>query len=233
MGSDGYVWGREFVSTDPETPRQLEMGKHWYKFKLWGRLGYNPNLSNEFFEKAMQSRFPGKPTQRLQAVWARASKIIPAVNREHWHDWDFQWAIEACQGRNGYHAITDECWKPGSRAVADEIQGHADFVLEELVQLRKIEGDKTWQRTLGDIEAMAHLGNYYAEKFRAADCKEESVSNAVEYLKKALSHWERYAAVGKKQYTSQLLSKGGWADWQQGYDNALNDILLLEAIVKE
>jgi hypothetical protein len=34
MGSDGYVWGREFVSTAPETPRELEMDKHWYRFML-------------------------------------------------------------------------------------------------------------------------------------------------------------------------------------------------------
>ncbi|MDX2429439.1 MAG: hypothetical protein QNK35_00810, partial [Bacteroides sp.] len=92
MGSDGYVWGREFVSTEPESPRQLEIEKHWYRFMLWGRLGYDPTLSNAVFEKAMQHRFPGKPTRALQQVWARASRIIPAVNRFHWHDWDFQWA---------------------------------------------------------------------------------------------------------------------------------------------
>jgi hypothetical protein len=228
MGSDGYVWGREFVSTEPDSPRQLEIDKHWYRFMLWGRLGYDPNLSNVYFEKALQQHFPGKPTQKLQEVWSRASKIIPAVNREHWHDWDFQWAVEACQGRNGYHAITDKCWKPGGGAVADEIQGHADFVLRELVELRRAKGDKSWQRTLADIEAMAHLGNYYAEKIRAADNKDKNPAQAVEHLKKALSHWERYAKVGKTQYKSQLLSKVGWADWQQGYENARKDISLCE-----
>ena len=227
MGSDGYVWGREFVSTDPESPRQLEIEKHWYKFMLWGRLGYDPNLSNVYFEKAMQQRFPGKPTQALQDVWARASKIIPAINRAHWHDWDFQWAVEMCQGRNGYHAITDKCWKPGGTAAADEIQTHADFVLQKLIGLRKTAGDKTWQRTLGDIEAMAHLGLYYAEKIRAADTKETRPQQAVEHLKQAAVHWKNYAAIGAQQYKSQLLSKGGWADWQRGYENVQKDIVLL------
>ena len=228
MGSDGYVWGREFVSTEPESPHQLEIDKHWYNFMLWGRLGYNPNLSNDFFEKAIQQRFPGKPTQKLQAVWARASKIIPAVNREHWHDWDFQWAVEACSGSKQYHAITDECWKAGGEEAADEIQGHADFVLKELVDLQKIEGDKSWQRTLGDMEAMAYLGNYYAEKIRAADDKEQNKEQAIAHLEKALEHWEKYAEAGQKQYKSQLLSRAGWVDWQEGYDNAKKDILLLE-----
>jgi hypothetical protein len=35
-GSDGYVWGREFLSTEPQTPRQLDMDKHWYHWMLWG-----------------------------------------------------------------------------------------------------------------------------------------------------------------------------------------------------
>ena len=140
-----------------------------------------------------------------------------------------QWAVEVCQGRNGYHTITDACWTPGGTAVADEIQGHADFVLRELVGLRKTTGDKTWQRTLGDIEAMAHLGNYYAEKMRAADTKEKKTEQAVEHLKKAAEHWKNYAAIGSKQYKSQLLSKAGWFDWQQGYENALKDIFLLKS----
>ena len=227
MGSDGYVWGREFVSTDPETPRQLEIEKHWYRFMLWGRLGYDPTLSNAVFEKAMQQRFPGKPTRALQQVWARASKIIPAVNRFHWHDWDFQWAVECCAGRTGYHAITDTCWTPGGTQVAATIQGHADSVLQQLVQLRKTEGDKAWQRTLRDLEAMAHLGLYYADKFRAADTKEKQPQQAIEHLKKAAAHWKDYAQIGRTQYKSQLLSKGGWADWKQGYENALQDIVLL------
>lgn len=228
MGSDGYVWGREFVSTKPDSPRQLEIKKHWYKYMLWGRLAYDPGLSNEFFEKAIQDHFPGKPTEKLQQVWARASRIIPAVNRFHWHDWDFQWAVEACQGRNGYHSITQKCWKPGGSKVADEIEEHAEFVLQKLPEFRKIQGNQSWQSTLGDMEAMAYLGYYYAEKIRAADCRDKDLKQAILHITLAAEHWKHYAEIGEKQYHSQLLSKGGRADWQQGYENALKDISLLK-----
>jgi len=176
----------------------------------------------------MQQRFPGKPTKHLQDVWAQASKIIPAVNRAHWHDWDFQWAVESCNGRKGYHAITESCWEPGGQKVATEIQGYADTVLKALPGLRKAGTSKTWTRTLGDLESMAHLGLYYAEKFRAADTKKKQPKQAIEHLEKAAAHWENYADVAGKQYTSQLLSKGGWAGWQDGYKNALKDIELLK-----
>ena len=227
MGSDGYVWGREFVSKNPETPRQLEIDKHWYKFMLWGRLGYDPSLSNAFFKRAMLQRFPGERVDILFDLWQRASKIIPAVNRFHWHDWDFQWAVEACQGRNGYHGITNKCWKPGGAKVADEIQAHAEYVLQRLPRLNSRTANKAWRETAVDLEAMSHLGNYYAEKTRAADTKDNQPRQAIEHLKQAAAHWKRYADTAQEQYKSQLLSKGGWADWQQGYENALNDIALL------
>lgn len=227
MGSDGYVWGREFVSTDPDTPRQLEIEKHWYRFMLWGRLGYDPALPNSFFEQAMQQRFPGQPTELLQMVWARASRIIPAVNRFHWHDWDFQWAVEASRGRTGYHAIMDDCWEAGGSQVAAELRDHADYVLRKLPALQSEGAGKTWQRTVGDLEAQAHLGLYYAEKILAADKKETDNVQAIKHLKTAAEHWRDYARVAGNQYSSQLLSKGGWADWQQGYENAVRDIVLL------
>ena len=229
MGSDGYVWGREFVSNDPDSPRQLEIDKHWYKFMLWGRLGYDPSLSNDFFKQAILHRFPTERVDVLFDAWARASKIIPAINRFHWHDWDFQWAVEACQGRNGYHAITDKCWKPGGVKVADEIQDHAENVLKQLPGLKNSRtANNAWRETVLDLEAMSYLGLYYAEKIRAADTKDKQPELAVKHLEKAAEHWKRYAEIGKKQYKSQLLSKGGWADWEQGYENALKDISLVK-----
>ena len=94
--------------------------------------------------------------------------------------------------------------------------------------MQKIKGGKIWQRTLGDIEAMAHLGNYYAEKIHAADNKENNPKQAIVHLKMALKYWEKYAEIGQKQYKSQLLSRAGLADWQKGYENAKKDILLME-----
>jgi hypothetical protein len=78
------------------------------------------------------------------------------------------------------------------------------------------------------MEAMAYLGNYYAEKIRAADAKDKNTEQAIEHLQKALGHWEQYAEVGQKLYKSQLLSRAGLADWQQGYENAKKDISLLQ-----
>ena len=62
MGPDGYIWGREFLSTDPETPRQPVISKQWYSFLLWGRLSYDPELTDAYFQQIVSHRLsPSDP----------------------------------------------------------------------------------------------------------------------------------------------------------------------------
>jgi hypothetical protein len=106
MGSDGYVWGREFTSTEPEFPRELEIKKHWYRFMLWGRLGYNPELSDTHFMEVIGNRFPQISKYNLFEAWQNASKIFTLVTEFHWWRRDLEWQVEGC--------IRKEHWpKPG------------------------------------------------------------------------------------------------------------------------
>jgi len=111
-GSDQYIWGREFLSLDPETPRQLEIDKHWYHFMLWGRLGYDPQLSNDRLVQILQAEFPRIDAERLFLAWQSASMIYPLTTGFHWGSLDFQWYIEACKSRpqpaqtkSGFHDV--------------------------------------------------------------------------------------------------------------------------------
>jgi len=101
LGSDQYIWGREFMSTEPETPRQIEIVKHWYHWMIWGRLGYDPNLSNERFIDIIQQRYPNISGRDLFAAWQHASMVYPLTTGFHWGSLDFQWYIEACKSRPG------------------------------------------------------------------------------------------------------------------------------------
>lgn len=226
MGSDGYLWAREHTSLHPSVPRQWETDKHWYRFLLWGRLAYNPSLSTRYFEKLLENKFPGVDAAMLYEVWARVSQIIPAVNREHWRDWDFHWAVEYCDSRNkGFHSI-NENWKPGALDVANEIKGYANFALSNIQSLR-LTNDNELVQTLGDIEAMAYLGKYYSEKFMAAHFLQIDTALAVMHLNEAATHWRNYAAVAGSQYGPQVLSKIHYVDWRELYEYVLKDISLL------
>lgn len=107
MGPDGYVWGREFISKNPHEPRQLEIDKHWYRFMIWGRLAYNPELDREFFEAKLAERFPEvKDSSALYDAWASASKFISPVNLIHWYQNDLDWSPEGCfDKKNGFHDV--------------------------------------------------------------------------------------------------------------------------------
>jgi hypothetical protein len=103
-GSDQWIWGREFTMKDElaESPRQIEIVKHWYHFMLWGRLGYNPELGNERFVQILQNRFAEVDAKQLFTAWQEASMVYPTTTGFHWGPLDFQWYIEGCKSRPGY-----------------------------------------------------------------------------------------------------------------------------------
>jgi hypothetical protein len=110
-GSDNYVWAKDFL-TKNDSRGGLDITKHWYQWMCWGRLGYNPNLSNDHFINVIQSRFPSINANEMFAAWQSASMIYPQVTGFHWGALDFQWYIESGQSQpfsaktpSGYHDI--------------------------------------------------------------------------------------------------------------------------------
>lgn len=197
MGSDGYVWGREFISKDPELSGELELEKHWYNFMLWGRLGYNPSLSEDFFVQKLKKHFEIDDADLLYETWSLASAIIPLVNTFHWRNWDFMWSVESCQGNpnsGGYHGLEEfmnsppmegsgmlspqayaeevlmdnRSGKTSPMEVADQLEEIASSCMLYLPDLRNDDPNLAYARLLDDIEAQAQLGLYYASKIRAA-----------------------------------------------------------------
>jgi len=248
MGPDGCIWGREFTSTEPETPRQLVIRKQWYSFMLWGRLSYDPTLPDALFERTLAVRFPEAPAAKLFQASSQASRIIPLVTRFYWNDIDLKWFPEACLSHpsfKGFHtvrhfmegqsmpesgivSIRTYCdrlvaGKPAGGTtpleVADELKGHAQAALA-LVAEMSAGGNKELRLTLGDLRAMAHLGDYYAEKILGAtdlamfDRTGEAGRNesAVKHLEAATAHWKEYARVATAQYRPQLLTRIGYVD---------------------
>ncbi len=111
-GSDQWVWGREFTDKSPTAPRQLEVVKHWYHSMMWGRLGYDPEMSNERFIALLQNEFPQTNATALFEAWQAASMVYPVVTGFHWGSLDFKWYIEGCRShyrqadtKSGFHGV--------------------------------------------------------------------------------------------------------------------------------
>lgn len=250
MGPDGYIWGREFLSTEPEAPRQLVLQKQWYSFMLWGRLSYDPALPDALFERVLAQRFPQVQSAKLFAASSIASRIIPQVTRFFWGDIDLKWFPEACLSHprhKGFYTVKhfmEGETMPGSGIlnirvyrerllnhepmngvtplyVAATLQGYATETLRLVSEIRPSQStDKELRLTLGDLEAMAHLGNYYAEKILGAtdlslfenSRQATPQKSAINHLEAALGHWKKYASVATSQYKPQLLTRVGYVD---------------------
>jgi hypothetical protein len=251
MGPDGYIWGREFISTEPETPRELVMRKQWYSFMLWGRLSFDPTLPDALFERTLGERFPEVPAAKLYAASARASKIIPRITTFSWGDIDIKWFPEGCTGHpnvRGFYTVEKFVHgesMPGSGVlsiqeylkgasgmtppqVAEELRGHAAATLELVSGMRPVK-NKELRLTLGDFECMAHLGNYYAEKILGAVALAKlQRDTAVRHLRVALEHWKKYAAAATAQYKPQRLTRIGRFDLNELTAKVEADIVLAQ-----
>jgi hypothetical protein len=113
-GSDQYVWGRDFLTKNKTAKGELELSKHWYQWMCWGRLGYNPNMTNSRFIDIIQSKFPSVNGSEIFNAWQGASMIYPLVTGFHWGSLDFQWYIESGQSQpsvsktpSGYHDLNN------------------------------------------------------------------------------------------------------------------------------
>jgi hypothetical protein len=106
--------------------------------------------------------------------------------------------------------------------VASNLQRYAQETLRGVADLRAAAPApaKELRLTLGDLEAFAHLGSYYAEKILGASQlaffdlggQTELQAQAVKHLEAALGHWKSYANVATAQYKPQLLNRVGYVD---------------------
>ncbi|MCU1235876.1 MAG: hypothetical protein JWP63_3843, partial [Candidatus Solibacter sp.] len=270
MGPDGYTWGREYLSTEPDSPRQLVIAKRWYSFMLWGRLSFDPDLPDALFLKTIAARFPEAPPAQLSAAWSAASMVFPQITRFFWGDIDLKWFPEAClshpRGAKGFYTVAHFMngeTMPGSGVldivewrqkllagqpmdqtmtgttpleIAATLAKNAQEALRLLATLRALPNQsKELRLTLGDLEAMAHLGNYYAAKIRgAADlalfdstAKPAQRESAIANLQQALDHWKRYATAYVVQYRQPILyNRVGWVDIPALTDKVEQDIAI-------
>lgn len=268
MGSDGYVWARDFTPKNPKLNGQMEIDKHWYKFRLWGQLAYDNALGNDYWQAVLAHRFPGVDAALLRDTWESVSEIIPQLNRAVWSGTDAGFAAENCMSwlspaSDGFLTLEDyyfarppmildridnapdpQCvsvtvWAEAEVSgksntlkglnplqVADILDGFAQAADDALPRLRAQAGDNLELReTLLDIESMAHLGHYYADRqrgaaklalFRAGKSKDRAAhKEAVAHLEAAVVHWKAYADVLEPRYTPTLMARTYQMDWMK------------------
>ena len=113
IGSDNYSPSRTYFYTNPALNGQLEVERRWYMEMLWGRISYNPKISNDVFKNMLAKRFPTVSSAKLFDAWALASRPLPKATELIMDKWslDIHWYPEGCNSSTwfgtGFRTVYD------------------------------------------------------------------------------------------------------------------------------
>jgi hypothetical protein len=225
IGADGWVFARDFTSKHPfyRERNALSIQRTWYMQKLWGRISYNPGISDDFFKDHLALRFPEVPTDMLFEAWSSASGAIRRANEQVTGKWQFDadfwpemWTGDHWHGKMGRHFSVNDTkdatpfagsklaslretaeGKVGEKVPAWENIGKIDSLsskaLEILTNLSPGENVEL-QLALKDLTAQGHLGQYNAHKFRAVIHDIQGErAKAKQAMGEAYKAWRRYS----------------------------------------
>ena len=242
MGPDGYVWGREVMCKRPSTPRQLALEKHWYRFMIWGRIAYNPDLEQQIFIQHIANRFHEADAELLYNTWKSTSAIISWVDKIHFRQNDAQFCPESCMDKTNFHSVNTfiniaAMPEQGVTSIADfakntnlqdmspldvafQLDTEATSLLEGANRLGKANSAEL-EATITDLLAMGYLGKYYANKVLGAthlalyrvNGDVNDKLKAVQTLEYALEMWKKYAKTAQQNYMPTLLARTQMLDW--------------------
>lgn len=245
IGSDGYTPSRTYFCKNDAFNGQLEVERRWYMEMLWGRISYNPQISDDVFINMLSKRFPGIPAENLFQAWSLASRSLPKATEMIMDKWslDFHWYPEACwsdPGRcGGFRTIdgfanetsvakgsnlcniansaAEKCdGKKSSYTVADEMQADSEKALS-LVSTIKANGNADLDMAIKNIEQMSYLGIYYAFKIRGATYKKAGkIDLAREAMAKAYCYWYTYSRTMEETYLPDNFREVQLPNWQFG-----------------
>jgi len=231
MGSDGFSQTRTFFSKNSVTQGLLEVQRQWYMYKLWGRLSYNPNTSDDVFKNTMTLKYPSISSEKLFTAWQKASRGLTTVGDlvTGTLGRDNQWWPEACQSNEAFLTIKDfgeakanKGSKNGDIAEtalnklegkrssfqnADQMETDAKAALAFANNV-KIEPNTDLGVTINNIKAMSYLVLYYAYKIRGATyLKANDTENAKESMAAAYCWWMNYANLMDSMYNGMTMAR--------------------------
>jgi hypothetical protein len=252
IGSDGWVGTREFTGKNPyyKDKNALSIQRTWYMQKLWGRISYNPSVSDDLFKNHLALKCPEVSSEQLFQAWSKASRAVQLANEQVTGTWDldFKWWPEGWTSKKGFLSLentrnvipmkgsnlcsltdtaNNKCsGKVSALTNADQIEQLSQESLSILGTLSA--GSNTeLMLTMKNLEAMAYLGLYNANKFRAAVSLEQNKKDkALDAIGTAYGYWKNYTTMMDELFIGVDLQRNfDFTDWHSHDKNALQDYL--------
>ncbi len=259
IGPDGWVFTRDFTSKDPyyKGKNALSVQRTWYMQKLWGRIAYNPSVSDDLFKNHLALKFREVSPAKLFEAWSNASASIRLANEQVTGDWDLDldwwpegWTGDHWKGKGRFFSVEEtRKTKPfnGSNlcSLSETAKGECGEKISAWTTVNKVEemagkalvilstlnakSNKQLELTLKDLTAQANLGLYNAWKLRAAMYLEQgNREKAREAIGRAYCFWRNYTNIMNTLYRGVKLQRNlDFANWHDHDADALKDYLEL------
>lgn len=252
IGADGWVFTKVFTSRDPyyEERDMLSIQRTWYMQKLWGRISYNPDVSDDLFKNHLAQKYPQISAERLFEAWSNASRAIQLANEQVTGTWnlDFKWWPEGWTSKDGFRTLEEtrevvpmrgselcsfantasgKCTdKLSAFNTAEQIVKLAD---EALLLLGEFDAgtNRELALTIKNLQAMAYLSLYSANKYRAAIFLEQDKKNeALDAIGIAYGFWKTYTNRMDELFIPVNLQRNlDFDSWHAHDQDALQDYL--------
>jgi len=172
-----------------------EYERYWFFYQLWGRLGYNPKLSDEIWLREISKRFGEKVSLHILEAYKYSSKVISYLISHHMDDPNMYIWLELDHGGliDYFSRIT-----PGEKTLfmnseeyaekkiggipsakitpfqaSRDLKGFAQGCEQELRkidQIQNMSNNKEYHFTKVDLKALSLLARYNSEKIGASAC---------------------------------------------------------------
>ena len=198
VGSECYIPAKDYITSLEGASYRYAFERQWMYYKVCGRLFYNPNTPDEFFEDAFEQRFP-KTGKKLFDAQTKASKVPLVIASWQNATWDFSLYSEGM-----LHTVVKDNKKSLKLISLDDMAEKmpmepaylsiAEFLAKEnnvpkgkispihladsiesicnqaLKGVNRIQAGKNVDLLyeVSDIKAWANLGLYFSNKLRAA-----------------------------------------------------------------
>lgn len=251
IGADGWVFTKEFTSKNPYYKKinALSIQRTWYMQKLWGRIAYNPDITDGFFKKHLFLRFPEISSDKLFDAWSSASCSVRKANEQVTGKWRFDndfwiemWTGDTWGGgRNRHFTVKDTkeaTPSAGSRicSLFDTARGKCGDRIEAWENAEQIErlamhslnildsldfgSNVELSLTLKDIKAQAYLGLYSAYKFRTVMYDiQNNKEEAADAMAKAYCFWRNYTDIMDELYFPVMMQRNKSFSSWHDYDS--------------
>ena len=211
LGSIGFVEGSEIDIPGPDVQHtrsaashvawSFKFEKHWFRYMLWGRLGYDLDEPDDRWISHFEQRFGDGAGADVFDALREVSRIAPLMTSYHWAFMDGDWYPE---GSIGSWNTSWELARPNYRRATDYHDIMA-YIFNSTIdgEYASIPQSLAGSKAIGPLDVAAELAGCSARATAAIVRARSGIVRSIEEFECTAQDIEAYVALGR-YYSAKL-----------------------------